>query len=272
MSKQQELSEKYQELSEKHLSKILAIQGEAHKMKMEARYNLSRAIDADFPSRPYSPHVWHSLLEKSYVRVRISDRIFLNIHPAVKGGFYFITKVRTTGSGYRKIKHAELVEAVTGKPSCQPAELTMTQAIDGAKAVAAKIPMPKQKETVVLKPFREGFNGSQSDKIGPGAICSIYVPNTKIIKIGDFGAIEEVDYYNPDEFEKNVYFKLDCQGLLGATFNIIVDPDITGWMGVKRYGKQRISTTTTPKASVNLEEINEFDKAIISKAIEIFFT
>jgi hypothetical protein len=74
------------------------------------------------------------------------------------------------------------------------------------------------------------------------------------------------DVAKPNE---QVWFHLDCQNALGATFDIITDGEI--FYPIKRYGKQRITTNPNPKASVDLKSVTQMDKQLINLAIEAYF-
>jgi len=218
-------------------------------------------------------------LARSYVKVKIGSRIILQVYPPnlsknwltrEPGKSDVAMKVRTIGSGYKQIGKYELNMAAVGNGWPTP-PITLAQAIAGAKSILSKMPPPPSKEEkVVLKPFNEGFELPYGN-VGPGAIARVHSDFIKIIKIEEFGKVEEINKYDPNEFNKDIYFNIDCVGLSEATFNIIVDPDVTGWMGIQRYGKQRITSTTKPKNSVDLEAMNEFDKMIVKKAIEVYF-
>jgi hypothetical protein len=74
------------------------------------------------------------------------------------------------------------------------------------------------------------------------------------------------DVAKPNE---QVWFHIDCANALGATFDIITDGEV--FYPIKRYGKQRITDKTNPKASVDLKLMTEMDKQLVNLAIEQYF-
>lgn len=89
-----------------------------------------------------------------------------------------------------------------------------------------------------------------------------------VVALKDDGSITKAtaDVAKPNE---QVWFHVDCQNSLGATFDIITDGEI--FYPIKRYGKQRITNNANPKSSVDLKAMSSMDKQLINLAIEAFF-
>jgi len=73
----------------------------------------------------------------------------------------------------------------------------------------------------------------------------------------------------------NLWFHVECQNSLGATFDILTNGE--EFMAVDRYskfadGKGKVTNVTSPKASVDLTLMNQDDQEIIKYAIDSFMT
>jgi len=83
------------------------------------------------------------------------------------------------------------------------------------------------------------------------------------------GILLNSEAHDPD---KKIWFHMGCANHLNATFNILTDGEM--FLSVDRYrkknGKFRTTKNTNPKASVNLENMNQSDKDMINFAIQAY--
>lgn len=86
-----------------------------------------------------------------------------------------------------------------------------------------------------------------------------------IVAINDDCTVDDSEISTPG---KDVWFRLQCMGSAGATFDIISDGN--GWYPITRYKKNRITMSMKPKKSVDLSYMSTVDKTLINEAIKLY--
>lgn len=86
-----------------------------------------------------------------------------------------------------------------------------------------------------------------------------------MVGVNDDGSIDEDTVAVPG---KDIWYHMECANHLGATFDIITNGEV--FYPIRRYGVKKLTSTKSPKASVDLNKMNIDDKAFIGTAIEQF--
>lgn len=120
------------------------------------------------------------------------------------------------------------------------------------------------------KPFafnENEFNIESGNSYGPIVTWTQIIKSVRVIKITSFGKDRKLDECKIVTPGTEAWFMLACTSFIGATFSILYNKE--GWLPVGR-DTGRVTQDMKPKASLNLAAMNDRDREIIEKAVELY--